>query len=209
MQSRLVIQLQEALQEKRWSAIKERALLLNHLLLDPDKRQSVAQLFTNQQIASLNKGEIPESLEIARLFSANPSLLIQQIHEAAAANFLELLPVDNSELSLTLPQIDLWLRIEQDPKARYAIATALLKVAEQLWLDETQVEKALNLSLAASSLPVLSEQKEFQKTVEASIRATYNKALQRNDLVLLKSIQKVLRELNLTRLVLQEHQEAR
>ncbi|MCE5318534.1 MAG: tetratricopeptide repeat protein [Parachlamydia sp.] len=93
------------------------------------------------------------------------------IRHSALRNILEVIPIDTGELTLTLPQIDIWLKVEQDAKARRAFALALLSLAEQLWHSHT--EKALQLSLTAVSIPALSEQRALQKRMELSIQNAY------------------------------------
>ncbi len=200
----LVQKLGGELKANNWQAVQEIALALNSLILDPEKRQAIAKLFGDQLELTLdnaNFSDIQNGVEVARLFSVN---LSQNLHQASVKNILELLPIDNSDLSLTLPQIDIWLRSEQDPKKRYAFALELLAVASILWENDKESEKALSLSLAAASIPALTDQKAFQIKVEETIRHVYQTALQKNDLVLLRSIQKALRQLNLTHLILQE-----
>lgn len=90
------------------------------------------------------------------------------IRQSAIKSILEVIPIDTDELTLTLPQIDIWLKVEQDAKARHGFALALMALAEQLWIEQT--EKALQLSLTAASIPALSEQKALQKKVESYLQ---------------------------------------
>lgn len=99
-----------------------------------------------------------------------PPEIYHAIRHSALKSMLEMIPIDAEDLILTLAQIDIWLKLEQDAKARHAFALALMSLAENLWIE--QPGKALQLSLTAASIPALSEQKALQKRVDALIQNT-------------------------------------
>lgn len=142
------------LQSQRFA--RERELLLSKI------REQIVQ-----QIEDGSYQELPFYTFALESLNA-PSEIFGDIRLAALKNILQVIPIDTSELALTLPQIDIWLKIEQDAKARLAFALALIDLAELL--RKEQAEKALQLSVAASSIPALSEQKALQKKVEFHLR---------------------------------------
>lgn len=130
LHSQLIEIMEQELQAKNWSQVKEIALLLNRLVLEPQERQHLAAFFTNQ-LSAYDSAHFQFNLELGRIFSTDSTHYSQEIQNSILATILDLLPLDNDDLNLTAPQIALWLHHEPDPQMRTAFSETLLKVSEK------------------------------------------------------------------------------
>ena len=201
MNTMLIGKLDEAVNGNDLKSVKEILTILNHLVTDPEKRQSLEAKFEelfNKSLRNENFTHVEQYWEAMRLFSPDPAALSRRVADMTAGYILQLIPIDDQDLTLTSPYLEFWMSMEKDPAHRYAFAAELLDLSQQLWTTDGQPEKALMLAKMASTLPGLKDQAAFHKLLEDMVNNIYAQAQSQNNPQLLHSIVKAKEELHLT-----------
>ena len=208
LNERLIDQLNQKVKANDWKTVKEILTTLNHLVTNPEQRQGLEKKFEdlfNNALKDENFTYVEKYWEAMRLFSEDPEALSRKVADQTAGYILQLIPIDNQELSLTSPYLEFWMSIEKDPAHRYAFASELLDIAEKLWTMDNQPDKALMLAKLALTLPGLKDQAAFHQHLAATINKVYAQAQSQSNLHLLQSILKAKEELHLGDVQIQDH----
>lgn len=204
----LIEQLNQKVKANDWKTVKVILTTLNHLITNPEQRQALENKFEdlfNDALKDENFTYVDKYWEAMRLFSADPDALSHKVADQTAGYILQLIPVDKQDLGLTSPYLEFWMSIEKDPAHRYAFASELLDIAEQLWTTDNQPEKALMLAKLAIALPGLKDQAAFHQHVAAVLNKVYAQAQSQSNVHLLESINKAKEELHLGNIQFQDH----
>lgn len=170
LQANLMVLLREKSGGEDEKNLKNIIDTLDQLVFDPSKREVLERMFIDLINQSLAKGNLEPAdtfWEGARLFSNDNESLAKELANATATHALELIPIDDDQLTQTIPYLEFWNLLVKSPETRFAFANELIQLGPQLWLTDKNPTKYLLLMRVAANLVTLKERDVFQKNVEA------------------------------------------
>lgn len=168
--------LYKAMHAKDWLATKKLAQALNPLNLDASKRQDLELAFLNLFQQALSQdciNDLDPLYENLHLFTANNKQLTKKIANSIAVQIFDLLPIDTSDLFLTTPYFEFWMRLDDLRSYRYLFADQLIHSAVQLWSNDRQADKALAVFNLGSALPYHMDQSKIHQTLSRATQTLF------------------------------------
>ena len=184
VQELLIQSLNEQMEANHTKAIQDIADALNSLVVDKLVRRMFADQFEHYLKKDLIEGRVDNldnDLKLVLLFSDNPSLLKQQIADSTALEILALIAWDQPDLYLTKPYLNFWNGLIKNPQERLLFSIQLIDLGENLWLKDFQMEKALNLFIAAETLATDSGKEILKNILTDRLKQLYAAALSTNN----------------------------
>lgn len=198
---RLIALLNQNLSENNWKSVLELSQILHQLLQPGPMRQSLENKFVQYIEQALHQGKfahLDTAWDIAELFSEKPEKLTETFSTILRAKILELLLDDDLEFNLTAPYLTFWQHIQTDPKARFALATKIVTMAENVWQENIDPQKAIDLMKMALVIVPQDQRPPLESMIEKKMRNFYLGAIQDRDFDELAAIYKAVNELKLT-----------
>lgn len=212
LRSLLVSQLDSQIVSKEWPSVHNLSALLNRLVIDETGRQQLSDRFENLLTALIDQKKtdlLNYYWEVLRLFSKNLEELGHKISFMTTTKVLEVIPSDDTLLSLSTAYLAFLKNIEQRPDVYTKLANDFLTLSDSLWTQSSQESKALNLMKKALSI-VPEEQKEpLHDSIEKVIASVHEKALTEGLVEKLPFVLEAVKELKLTHINIQNPSQER
>jgi tetratricopeptide (TPR) repeat protein len=170
LQANLMVLLREKTSGEDEKNLRYIISTLDQLIVDPSKREVLDRMFIDLINQSLAKGNLEPAdtfWEGAKLFSTDNEALAKELANATAVHALELIPLDDNELTQTLPYLEFWSLLVKNPESRVAFSNELIELSPQLWRTDKNPAKYLLLVRVATNLVPLKQKEAFQKNVDA------------------------------------------